>query len=144
MVVGADTARGRAIIDRLVDPAREVRAFVSDARVAEQLKTRGVKVALGDVTDESHVAGACLNCFSVVFVDEACTDERERSFASDIAAIRRVWAAAAGQAGVQRVIWVTTAAPPPVDAAESAVADPRSPDVADEVFRLDDARQLDV
>src|SRR5690606_40838579 len=81
IVVGADTASGRRIVERLVSPDREVRAFVTDAGAAESLRGLGVKVALGDVSDDSHVAGACLNCFSAVLVTEASAVARLRSFA---------------------------------------------------------------
>lgn len=142
MVVGADTDRGRSIVDRLVDPDREIRAFVTDLDVAEELKSAGVKVAVGDVSDESHLTGAFLNCFSVVFVDDASRDGRLRSFAPDAETTRRAWASAAVQAGVERVIWVIDEPPPPVGGVESAIAHPGSDDLADEVFRLDDARTL--
>jgi putative NADH-flavin reductase len=142
MVIGADTGRGRSILERLVEPGREVRAFVTDPSRAEELRGSGVKVALGDVSDESHVSGACLNCFSVVFVDEAATDGRLRSFAADPEQVRRAWAGAAASAGVSRVIWVTAASPPPVPGAECAVVEPADPHLADEVFGLDAARTL--
>lgn len=143
MVVGADTPPGRTIVDRLIEPEREIRAFVTDLDAAEELKRAGVKVAVGDVSDESHLSGACLNCFSVVFVDTAATDGRTRSFADDPATVRTGWAAAAATAGVQRVIWVVDVEPPPVRGIETAVVEPGRPDLADEVFRLDDAARLD-
>ena len=58
IVVGADTEPGRVVLQALLEPGREVRAFVSDEKVAEQLRALGVKVALGDVSDDSHLEGA--------------------------------------------------------------------------------------
>ena len=142
MVVGADTERGRSIVERLLEPGREVRSFVTDPDCAEELRRSGAKVALGDVSDESHVSGACLNCFSVVFVDEAATDGRLRSFASDPEQVRRGWAGAATSANVSRVIWVMASPPPPVPGAECAVVDPAVEDLAETIFQLDAVRTL--
>jgi uncharacterized protein YbjT (DUF2867 family) len=82
IVVGADTSQGRAVVEGLLEPGREVRAFVSDPDAGAELRELGVKVALGDVSDDSHVQGACTNCFTAVLVTEAARDGRERSFAS--------------------------------------------------------------
>ncbi|NIQ53494.1 MAG: hypothetical protein GWN71_08665, partial [Gammaproteobacteria bacterium] len=49
-------------------------------------------VALGDVSDASHVGAACTNCFSVVLVQDAAHDDRERSFANDPPAVLGAWA----------------------------------------------------
>ena len=57
IVIGADTSQGRAVIEGLVEPGREVRAFVSDPAIGAELRELGVKVALGDVSDDSHVQG---------------------------------------------------------------------------------------
>ena len=67
MVVGADTPVGEVIIGELVDPDREVRAFVSDPSCGVRFKEAGVKVALGDVSDTSHVSSACLRCHTAVW-----------------------------------------------------------------------------
>ena len=83
IVVGADTPVGLSIVSALIEPDREVRAFVTDPDVSASLKAQGVKVALGDVSDPSHVGGACLNCFSAVLVTEAARDDRERAFAPE-------------------------------------------------------------
>jgi nucleoside-diphosphate-sugar epimerase len=115
IVVGADTPVGWAIVSAMVEPDREVRAFVSSPAASERLKRLGVKVALGDVSDVSHVEGACLHCFSAVLIGEAAFDDRERSFAPDAAAVLAGWAEAVRR--VQRVIWVGVDDPPatPVD-----------------------------
>ncbi|MGA7270291.1 MAG: NAD(P)H-binding protein, partial [Acidimicrobiia bacterium] len=142
MVVGADTAQGRVITQRLLDPEREVRVFVTDSDAAEEWRRSGAKVALGDVSDDSHVAAACLNCFSVVLVGHAARDERTRSFAHTEEAVLEGWARAVSTAGVRRVIWVLESEPPEVTVGEVAVVDPNTPGIDDRVFRLDEAARL--
>lgn len=142
MVVGADTPVGARVIDRLLEPEREVRAFVTDPETAARLRERGAKVALGDVSDDSHLAGACLNCFSVVLVEEAARDDRERSFADNSDAVLAGWIQAVRSASVRRVIWLTAGTPPSVDTDEVAVVDPAAPDVAERVYEIDAAREI--
>jgi hypothetical protein len=105
IVVGADTPLGRLTIDRLDGTVGELRAFVSDAREAETLRERGVKVAVGDVSDGSHVGGAATNAFCAVLLADAAVDDRERSFANDPPAVVAAWMDALAEAGVRRVIW---------------------------------------
>lgn len=142
IVVGADTLPGGEIIDRLVKPDREVRAFVTDPVAAARLKEQGVKVALGDVSDESHVEGAALRCFTAVLVTEAAEDERERSFADTPDDVVTGWARAVTRSKVKRVIWVTGKTPPSVEADEVAIVEPDDPEVALRVARLDDAQEI--
>lgn len=144
IVVGADTPLGSAIVEALLEPDREVRAFVSDPAAAATLRRLGVKVALGDVSDPSHIEASCLNCFSAVLVTEAAVDERERAFASDRETILQGWAEAAADAAVQRVLWVDSGAElPDVVGIEIAVIDAASGiDVAREVVILDNAIEL--
>ncbi len=106
IVIGADTPVGDAIVDLVLPSAAEVRAFVSDGQRARDLRDSSVKVALGDVSDPSHVEAAALNCFCAVLVVEAATDGRERAFAADPQAVIEGWAGAIRNAGVQRAIWV--------------------------------------
>jgi putative NADH-flavin reductase len=142
MVVGADTRSGRLIASRFLGRDREVRVFVTDAAAAEELRAAGAKVALGDVSDDSHVAGACLNCFSVVLVGEAAGDDRQRSFAATPEAVMEGWAKAVGSAGVQRVIWVADEDPPATPIDEVAMVDPSASDMAEAVFDLDAVRPI--
>ncbi len=106
IVVGADTPPGRSIVEALCDRAGEIRAFVTDPAAARDLRERGIKVAVGDVSDGSHVAAAALACFSAVFVAECALDARERSFSPDPPDVVAVWADAAAEAAVHRVIWI--------------------------------------
>ena len=108
IVVGADTPIGDAIISTVCRSAAEVRAFITHDAGADRLKEQGVKVALGDVSDSSHVEAAALYCFCAVLVTEAAYDDRDRAFARHPDDVLAGWAEAARNAGVQRVIWVGT------------------------------------
>lgn len=141
IVVGADTAVGRAIVDALIEPEREVRAFVSDLGAAEKLRGQGVKVALGDVSDPSHVGGACTRCFSAVLVTEAASDDRERSFARTPEAVLAGWVEAVRDAQVTRVIWVGEGAIP-VPGLEVATVSLSEADIPARVAELDDAAAI--
>lgn len=140
IVVGADTPTGSRIVDAMLDPAREIRVFVSDPDEGLRLRERGVKVALGDISDDSHLEAAATQCFSAVLVTEAARDERERSFAPDEAALLKAWASAV--AGVRRVIWVHDGEPPPTVVSEVAVVPPDDPDVVEKVVSLDNAKVI--
>lgn len=144
IVVGADTPVGLSIISALIEPDREIRAFVTDADVSVSLKAQGVKVALGDVSDPSHVGGACLNCFSAVFVTEAAGDGRERAFARDRWTVLEGWTEAAREANVTRVIWVDSGGDLPATGIDetAVVRIGEVDDVAAEVVRLDDVAKL--
>src|SRR5688572_8869873 len=141
IVVGADTPTGRLILDGLSRQG-EVRVFVTDIDSAQSLRESGVKVALGDVSDDSHVEMASFGCFSAVLIMEAATDDRVRSFARDPAAVFEGWARAVSTAHVQRVIWVGDRTPPETGAPEVAVVDSASRDVAAQVAALDDAQRI--
>ena len=149
IVIGADTTVGDAIVDALIGRAGEVRAFVTDAAAAERLKQRGVKVAIGDVSDASHIGGAGLNSFSAVLVAEASHDGRERSFAPNPDAVVAAWAEGLRDAGITRAIWLDDerARPDAVAAAVAefarvAVTDRDPARVAADVARLDELAAL--
>jgi nucleoside-diphosphate-sugar epimerase len=142
IVVGADTKEGKAIIEGLVEPGREVRAFVSDPDVAGDLRSAGVKVALGDVSDDSHVQGACTNCFTAVLVTEAARDDRERSFAATEPEVLQGWADAVTASAVTRVIWIHDGDVPTTGAKESTRVAPADPELVHRVVALDNAVAL--
>lgn len=144
IVVGADTPVGEAIMGRLIDPDREVRAFVSDPSCGARLKESRVKVALGDVSDGSHVSSACLRCHTAVLVCEAGRDGREISFAADTGELFAQWAQAVSEAGVRRVIWVTDHPVPEAQVPEQATVDSglSHQEIATRVADLDDASVL--
>lgn len=140
IVVGADTPLGASIVSGLVAPGREVRAFVSDESAASELRSLGVKVALGDISDESHIEGAATRCFSAVLVVDAATDSRVRAFAKTTRDVLNAWAAAVTK--VTRVIWVTDGEVPDVKATQVGVVDPADPDVVAKVVSMDDAAEI--
>jgi len=148
IIIGADTEVGVAIVEALLSRQGEVRVFVSNPDAAARLKRRGAKVALGDVSDGSHIGAAALSAFDAVLIAEAATDDRELSFASDEAAVFAEWAEALSEAALQRAIWVGDGGvPEPIAAAvaESAAVNTtgRGPsDIAAEVARLDEAPTL--
>jgi hypothetical protein len=106
IVVGADTPLGEAVVSGFDPLGREVRVFVTDPIVGERLKERGCKVAIGDVSDGSHVGGAAHRAFTAVLVSDALLDDRERAFADTPEATVAEWVIGLKDAGVQRVIWV--------------------------------------
>lgn len=140
IVVGADTPTGRLIIDGM-DRDGETRAFVTDPGEAARLRAAGIKVAVGDVSDDSHVESASSGCFSAVLVVEAASDGRERSFASSPRAVLEGWARAVSTARVHRVIWVGAEHTPEIRAAEVATIG-AGDDVATRVAALDDAYRI--
>lgn len=142
IVVGADTEAGNAILERFDSPEREIRAFVSNESRGLQLKERGFKVAIGDVSDESHVEAASTRCFSAVLITEAARDERQRSFASTPDDVLEGWARAVCNSDVTRVIWVTVDEHPETKAPEVVSVDPSDPNLAERVVELDDASSL--
>lgn len=148
IIVGADTPLGEATINTFLPRPSEVRAFVTSPDAATELRSRGVKVALGDVSDGSHIGGAALNAFCAVLIAQAATDNRERSFASDREAVLAAWAEGLVDAGVKRVILVDDEPPPAAlddVKAEFALVSPADRDpaeIAQEVATLEDAVEL--
>jgi putative NADH-flavin reductase len=142
IVIGADTAAGESILAEVRQTEREVRVFVTDELRAQRFKGLGYKVATGDVSDESHVEGAALRCFSAVLIAEAAADDRERSFADTPETVLKGWAHAVANAGVRRVIWVSDEEPPEVSVPEVAKVRPDDPDLPSKVLALDDASSL--
>ena len=112
IVVGADAGWGIEVVDGLRTPGRDLRAFVSDPEIGARLKASGVKVALGDVSDDSHVEAAAIGCYSAVLIAEAAFDGRERSFADNRQEVLEGWARAMETSQVSRLIWISTDEPP--------------------------------
>ncbi len=148
LVVGADTEIGVAAVEALLPRSAEVRAFVSDAAAGQEMKRRGAKVAVGDVSDASHIAGAGLNAFSAVLVAEAARDERPRAFAASPEEVAAAWAEGIAEAGVKRVIWVGEEEAPDalattgIEHASVPTAGLSPAEVASAVAELDEAAEL--
>ncbi|MGI9647265.1 MAG: NAD(P)H-binding protein [Acidimicrobiia bacterium] len=150
IVIGADTLIGRAVAEKLAAGSGEVRAFITDPDSATELRDLGIKVAVGDVSDSSHVSGAAHQAYSAVVIAEAGRDARERSFAKTFEAVADVWATGLKEAGVQRIIWIDPEQQPPASieaaAAETvSISDQDNPpgQIAEEVVRLDGLARLD-
>ena len=145
LVVGADTEVGRAAVAALAPNASEIRAFVTDPSTADELKGHGAAVAVGDVSDASHLAGAALGAFSAVLVTEAAADGRERSFADSPTEVYDAWVEAMRDAGIRRIIWVGGEPPSEletVDAELAVIADTEAGNAVERIVALDDAADI--
>ncbi|MCP3973723.1 MAG: hypothetical protein GY720_04440 [bacterium] len=148
IIVGADTPLGAATVDALLPRPSEVHAFVTSPDFAIELRSRGVKVALGDISDGSHLGGAALNAFCAVLIGQAATDERERSFATDRDGVLAAWADGLVDAGVKRIILVDDYPPPEqmttaqAQFAQVLTTEREPAEVAQEITALEDAAQL--
>lgn len=147
IVVGADTPSGREIAATLLSRGGEVRCFVTDPAAGASLRAQGAKVAIGDLSDRSHVGAAASNAFTAVLLETAALDDRPMSFADEPTEVVAAWAAALQEAGVQRVIWVGSHPSAAISgrAIEFAVVatDGRTyQDVAQEVADLNDRKKL--
>lgn len=136
-------------MDALLPRDSQVRAFVTSPEVAATLRARGVKVALGDVSDASHVGGAALNAFCAVLIGQAATDERQRSFAADPEAVLAAWIEGMNDAAVDRALLVWDG-PPPTELsqlkAQTVVIEAAGRDmveVAAEIAELEDIADLE-
>ena len=149
IVVGADTPIGATIVEALRSREGEIRVFVTDVDIGLAMKAQGLKTAIGDVSDASHVGGAAIQCFSAILIPDAAFDERERSFAVDAVAVLEGWAEALREGRVTRAIVLDDARVDDIGAIfsdatpELAIVAPGDPDgVAQEVARLDDLVEL--
>jgi putative NADH-flavin reductase len=113
IVIGADTPLGEVIVPALDPKSGELRVFVSDPERGQMY--RGLaKVAVGDLSDGSHVGGASIGAFCAVVVAGAAHDDRERSFARTVDDVFAQWEDGLSDAGVARVIVVGSAQEVPV------------------------------
>jgi nucleoside-diphosphate-sugar epimerase len=147
IVIGADTPIGVDIITELARSTGEVRAFITDPGPADCFRRMGCKVAMGDVSDGSHIEIAAFECFTAVLIAEAATDGRERSFADDPEAVAVAWMEAIRGARIHRLIWIGSDAlpgpPDPEVCPEIATLSEGKPGVPHEVARLNEAETLD-
>ncbi len=108
IVIGADTELGHAIVPALRPASDEIRLFASDDAAVTQYRPFA-KVAVGDISDGSHVGGAALGAFCAVVIAAAAHDERERFFAATPDELFAQWADGLEEAGISRVIVVGAA-----------------------------------
>ena len=142
--MGADTPVGAEIVATLTTGNGEIRVFVTDPDRAEEFRRAGCKVAIGDVSDESHVGLAAFGCFTAVLITEAADDNRERSFADTSAAVLDGWREATNEAGVRRQIWVGSPKLSDLSTSgcEVAVISRDEPDLAGLVARLNEMEKI--
>ncbi|MEE9298141.1 MAG: NAD(P)H-binding protein [Acidimicrobiia bacterium] len=151
IVVGADTPLGEAVANALGGRNGDVRAFVTDSEAAARLRRRAIKVAVGDVSDGSHIEAAALGCFTAILIGFAAVDDRERSFSDGPTAIVSAWLKALGDAGVRRLIWLGNTRLIDLEAARALIAEVTmvaiegrdNSEISAEVVRLDDLGRLD-
>lgn len=105
IIIGADTELGHALIPTLRPGAAELRLFASDADAVAEYRDFA-KVAVGDISDGTHVGGAAIGAFCAIIIAAAAHDERERYFAPEPEPLFAQWADGLGDAGVARVIVV--------------------------------------
>ena len=104
-------------------------------------------MAVGDLSDGSHIGAAADRSFTAVLVVAAATDGRPLAFSIDASGVLKTWTTALREARVQRAIWVGDPAPHLIEesAPEVIVVDPAGraeADVADEVADLNDRKNL--
>jgi len=148
LVIGADTDLGRALVPALRSDAAELRVFCSDPAAAEPY--RGfAKIAVGDISDGTHVGGAATGAYCAVVIAAAAHDARERAFATDTESLFGQWAGGLAEAEVHRIIVVgerhLVPDPDPLSAACSDyhtvdTADRAIASVVDEIVSLEAAR----
>ena len=108
IVIGADTELGHAIVPALRPASGEIRLFASDAEAVDVYRTFA-KVAVGDISDGTHVGGAAIGAFCAIVIAAAATDGRERYFARSADELFAQWADGLRDAGVTRCIVVGAA-----------------------------------
>ena len=107
LVIGADTDLGHAIVPALQPASGEIRLFASEPDPVAAYRSFA-KVAVGDISDGSHVGGAAIGAFCAIVIAAAAHDERERHFAEDAGELFAQWADGLADAGIGRVIVVGT------------------------------------
>ena len=146
IIVGADTPIGTEIVAKLVESAGEVRTFITDPAFADAFTAQHCKVAIGDVSDPSHIEIAGFEAFTAVLITEAALDSRERAFSTSPESTAAAWIGAVTDARIQRVIWIGTHPlhEPPGGGRipELAVLNSSDPDIAVEVGRLNELAEL--
>ena len=105
IVIGADTEIGHAIVPALRPASGEIRLFASTEDPMARYRSFA-KVAVGDISDGTHVGGAAIGAFCAVVIAAAAHDDRERHFAANSAELFAQWADGLADAGISRVIVV--------------------------------------
>ena len=146
IIVGADTPIGIEIVAKLAENAGEVRTFITDPAFTDAFRSQNCKVAIGDVSDGSHIEIAGFEAFTAVLIAEAALDSRDRSFSTNPESTAAAWIKAVTDARIQRMIWIGTTPlgePPGVGRIpEVAFLKQSDEDTAVEVARLNELAEL--
>lgn len=105
IVIGADTELGHAIVSELRPASGEIRLFASSEDAVARYRS-SAKIAVGDISDGTHVGGAAIGAFCAIVIASAAHDDRERHFAATPADLFAQWSDGLADAGVSRVILV--------------------------------------
>ena len=108
LVIGADTDLGHAIVPALHPASGEIRLFASEPDPVAAYRSFA-KVAVGDISDGTHIGGAAIGAFCAIVIAAAAYDDRERHFAADADALFAQWSDGLADAGIGRVIVVGAA-----------------------------------
>lgn len=150
IVIGADTPVGAAVVAALRPASGEIRVFVTDPEAGQRYRNAS-KVAVGDLSDGTHVGGAALGAFCAICVFAAASDDRERHFAATPDAVVKQWADGLRDADIGRVIAIGTGSelPPSNPLARIApeyrlvdITDRSTQDIAVEVAALEASSSL--
>jgi dihydroflavonol-4-reductase len=124
LVTGGSGFLGGALLRRLIDDGRSVRALVRSERAAETVRRIGADPVHGDVNDPESVRRAvdgCRTVFHVAGVNEMCLRDVRTMHRINVEGSQIVVRAAAA-AGVQRLVYTSSATavgePPGVTATE--------------------------
>ena len=107
LVTGATGFLGGTLALKLADQGARVRALVRSPKKAQYLRS-DIEVAHGDITDAEAVSRAVDGC-SVVYHVAAAFDDVKTQLAVNLNGTRNI-ATAAGEAGVKRLVHVSTIA----------------------------------
>jgi dihydroflavonol-4-reductase len=109
-LTGATGFIGSALLDRLVADGRSVRALVRTSKAADTMRSRGVEPVLGDLEDlEPSSMSGCRSVFHVAGLNALCLRRPLALERTNVAGTRKVVAAAA-RAGIQRIVYTSSAA----------------------------------
>lgn len=105
IVIGVDTDIGHALVPAMQPGVAELRIFASDPEAVAAYRSFA-KVAVGDISDGSHVGAAATGAFCAVVIAAAAHDQREHYFATDPDELFAQWAEGLADAAVSRIIVV--------------------------------------
>ncbi len=108
ILIGADTELGHAIVPELRPASGEIRLFSSSEEAVARYRPFA-KVAVGDISDGTHVGGAAIGAFCAIVIATAAHDNRERHFAATPVDLFAQWSDGLADANVSRVIVVGAA-----------------------------------